>query len=169
MHSLVQDYITAGGICGFGGYTNTGPPLYNPLLPTTDQCEGYEYDYYNYNYEYPMMDPPESNSTITTGVCSEETVAKLATRECKRELAAQPRFIYLTLRVLMYDMCRPDEIPEPLEGLRILGKQNTDKWNVSTTRNSTDRVSPIGLVLELDDRTLFTNLRPGKMLMDSIF
>ena len=107
-----------------------------------------------YNFEY-------NTTEITTGVCSEETVAKLNTRECQRELASQQSFIYVTLSVLMLDMCRPDELPAPIEGLRKVRKQFTDKRKVS--RNSTDRIPPIGLVLEdLSDGLLFTNLKPGE-------
>merc|ERR1719225_2232713 len=61
---------------------------------------------------------PYIDTTITTGVCSSDTVTKFATRECQRELAAEPGFIYTTLNILMYDMCAPDEIPGPLDGLR---------------------------------------------------
>ena len=161
MNSLIQDYIDAGGICDFGVYATTGPPLFNPLYPTTDQCEGDILDSYDY-YSYGAMDYLEINITeITTGVCSEDTVAKLNTRECQRELASQPNFIYTTLNTIMDEMCRPDEIPPPLEGLWKLRKQFTDKQKVS--RNSTDRIPPIGLVLEdLSDGLLFTNLKPGE-------
>ena len=162
MHSFVQDYINAGGICDFGLYATTGPPNYDPLYPTTEQCEGiliYEYEYYSEQF----MDVFEFNTTeITTGVCSEETVAKLNTRECQRELASQPNFIYSTLNIIMYDMCRPDELPAPIEGFRKVRKQFTDKRKVS--RNSTDRIPPIGLVLEdLSDGLLFIDLKPGKL------
>ena len=161
LHSFVQDYIYAGGICDFGVYATTGPPNYDPLYPTTDQCEEdiiYSYEYYSEQY----MDYFEYNETeITTGVCSEETVAKLNTRECQRELASQPNFIYTTLNIIMDEMCRQDEIPPPLEGLRKLRKQFTDKRKVS--RNSTDRIPPIELVVDdLSDGLLFTYLKPGK-------
>ena len=123
------------------------------MVDIIDSYDVYSYQYYDY-YEYNVTE-------ITTGVCSEETVAKLATRECQRELASQQNFIYSALNILMYDMCRPDELPPPIEGLRKLKKQNTDKRKVS--RNSTDRIPPIGLVLEdLSDGLLFTNLKPGE-------
>ena len=141
-------------------YSNTGPPNYNPLYPTTDLCDVdyYEYEYYSEQF---MDYFPYIYSTINTGVCSPDTVTKLATRQCQRELASQPGFIYTTLNILMYDMCTFDEIPGPLDGLRKLTKPFTDKRKVS--RNSTDRIPPIGLVLEdLSDGLLFTNLKPGE-------
>ena len=159
MNSLIQDYIDAGGICDFGVYATTGPPLFNPLYPTTDQCEGdiiYSYDYYSYQY----MDYFEYNTTIiTTGVCSDDTAAKLATRECIREMGAEPNFIYGTLNTIMYDMCRPDQIPVPLEGLRKQRKEIQEK----KAKNETNRITPIGLVLaDLPDGLLNTNLRLGR-------
>ena len=159
LHSFVQDYINAGGICDFGVYANTGPPQYNPLYPTTDQCEGdiiYSYDYYSYQY----MDYFEYNTTeITTGVCSSDTVTKLATRQCQRELAAEPGFIYTTLNILMYDMCTFDEIPGPLDGLRKHREQKQQ------AKNETNRLTPIGLVLaDLPDGTLSTDLDFGKCI-----
>ena len=154
LHSFVQDYIYAGGICDFGVYATTGPPNYDPLYPTTDQCDVdyYEYEYYSEQY----MDYFEYNvTTINTGVCSTDTVTKLATRECQRELASQPNFIYVTLNTMMYDMCRPDEVPGALEGLR---KQRPER----KAKNETHRLTPIGLVLaDLSDGVLSTDLKFG--------
>ena len=115
----------------------------------------YSYDYYIEQY----MDYFEYNYTeITTGVCSEETVAKLATRECQRELASQPNFIYVTLYTMMNDMCRPDQVPGALEGLR---KQRPER----KAKNETHRLTPIGLVLaDLPDGVLSTDLKFGIML-----
>ena len=96
-------------------------------------------------------------TTITKGICSAETVEKLATRECQKYLATQSNKIYSTLYIIMYNMCAADEIPTALDGLR---KQFTRQQNVS--RNSTDKIAPIGIVLDLDDGIVFTNLRPGK-------
>ena len=138
-------------------YTTTGPPNYTPLYPTTDQCvvdivdsyDVYSYQYYDY-YEYNVTE-------ITTGVCSADTVAKLATRECQRELASQPNFIYVTLNTMMYDMCRPDEVPGALEGLR---KQRAER----KAKNETHRLTPIGLVLaDLSDGVLSTDLKFGML------
>ena len=155
MHSLVQDYISAGGLCEGTLYADTGPPNYTPLYPTTDQCVLDIIDSYEY-YSYQYMDYFEYNTTeITTGVCSDDTAAKLATRECKRELAAEPNFIYVTLNTIMYDMCRPDQIPEALDGLR---KQRAEK----KAKNETNRLTPIGLVLaDLQDGLLSTDLELG--------
>ena len=109
----------------------------------------YEYEYDDYEYNV---------TEITTGVCSEETAAKLATRECQRELASQPNFIYVTLNTMMYDMCRPDEVPAALNGLR---KQRAER----KANNETHRLTPIGLVLaDLPDGVLSTDLKFGIML-----
>ena len=158
LKSFVQDYINAGGICKGGVYENTGPPNYDPLYPTTDQCDVdyYEYEYYSEQY---MDYFPYNLTTITTGVCSPDTVTKFATRECQRELAAEPGFIYTTLNILMYDMCTFDEIPGPLDGLRKHREQKQQ------AKNETNRLTPIGLVLaDLPDGTLSTDLDFGKWI-----
>merc|ERR1711884_410028 len=49
-------------------------------------------------------------------------------------------------------MCRQDQYPW----------SRTDKQNMF--RKSTDRIAPIGLVMELDDGTIFTNLNSGNSL-----
>ena len=155
MRSFVQDYINAGGICKGGLYENTGPPNYDPLYPTTDQCVVDIMEYEEYS-EYYMEYFPYNVTTITTGVCLPDTVTKLATRECQRELASQPNFIYSTINILLYDMCRPDELPMPIEGLRTHLEQKTEK-------NETNRLTPIGLVLaDLPDGILSTDLDFGK-------
>ena len=75
-----------------------------------------DYDYYSYQnmetYQYNF-------TTITKGVCSPDTVTKLATRECQKYLAAEPNKIYTTLNIIMNDMCAADEIPSALDGLRL--------------------------------------------------
>ena len=94
---------------------------------------------------------------ITTGVCSADTVAKLATRECQKDFLSQPNFIYDTLDTMIYDMCRPDEVPGALEGLR---KQRPER----RAKNETHRLTPIGLVLaDLSDGVLSTDLKFGML------
>ena len=93
------------------------------------------------------------------GKAMPDTVTKFATRECQRELAAEPGFIYTTLNILMYDMCAPDEIPGPLDGLRKHREQKQQ------AKNETNRLTPIGLVLaDLPDGTLSTDLDFGKWI-----
>ena len=118
------------------------------MVDIVDSYDVYSYQYYDY-YEYNVTE-------ITTGVCSADTVAKLATRECQRELASQPNFIYSTINILLYDMCRPDELPMPIEGLRTHREQKK-------TKNETNRLTPLGLVLaDLPDGVLSTELDLGK-------
>ena len=99
-------------------------------------------------------------TTITKGVCSADTVTKLATRECQKYLAAEPNKIYTTLNIIMNDMCAADEIPSALEGLRL----NREDFKKAHNKTS-NRLTPIGLVLDLDDGLVSTDLKFGNNIV----
>ena len=110
------------------------------VYPTSDQCV--------ISTRTVDLEVPIAN--ITTGVCSDKTVEQLSTKECSRYYISQPHYIQSALSNLVWGMCRQDQYPW----------SRTDQQNMF--RKSTDRIAPIGLVMELDDGTIFTNLNSGK-------
>merc|ERR1712242_694248 len=119
LHSFIQDYITAGGICEgtvlYDFSVNTGPPDFKPFYPTTSDCDVTinmilkPSEYYNQNFTF-------NDTTINKGICSLNTAEKLNTTECAKQMVTQPDLILNTINNLMECMYTLEEII-PLESL----------------------------------------------------
>lgn len=132
------------------------------------------YDYYYYS----TGDYFEFNFTIiVSGVCSAETVQKLATRECQISLETQPRYIFYTINILMAGMCTPEEIPTPLylEGLGSGISRNETRSRITPINVIYEflaslpdsSVAPVGSVSDSGE-TYFTDLKLGKQVLMTI-
>ena len=190
LYSILQDYVTAGGVCKDTPWTTNGPPNFEPYpaaYPTSTnpvcttsllfsgQCPSLQY----------MQDFPCEFYEITSGVCSTSTETKLATTTCQNELAYQPGFIYTTLNSLILDMCTYANIPAALGGSGKRKKRSEERTPknlfferfgerdflkslgkpspvVRKQDNATSRLAPIGLVTTSSGSVLSTDLNFGE-------
>ena len=186
LYSLLQDYVTAGGVCKDTVYSTNGPPNFepypaawptstNPVCTTSLQSQGQCYsEQYQQNF-------PCSTYTVTSGVCSASTVTKLATTTCKSEHNEQPNFIYNTIENIMHAMCTPAEIPSAFEGSGRRRKRSERKTisdlhlrrpegrdfskfvgKASLRSQNFSRLAPIGLATTESGSIQHTNLKWGK-------
>ena len=182
LYSLIQDYITAGGICKDTEYSTNGPPNFepypaawptstDPVCTTTLVSQGQCYsEQYQQNF-------PCSEYDITSGVCSASTVTKLATTTCQNEFNEQPSFLYSTLDSIMRDMCSSTEIQSIEAGWAGRRRKRSERKTQSDLhlrrledrdfleslgRQNISRLAPIGLATTASGSLISTDLKFGK-------
>ena len=165
---------------------NTGPPDFHAFYPTTPDCNVS----ITLTTQYSALhdDVFDFNDTIIhKGVCSQDTVEKFNTTECAKQILTQPDLISKTINNLMNDMCTEDEtfpllsLVDELEypsdriprGLKDSKKRkikkrkkktqkSSHKVNRNENRNRTNKLTPIGIVINTGDEVVSTDLTFGK-------
>ena len=181
LYSLLQDYLTAGGVCKDTIYSTNGPPNFepypaawptstNPVCTTSQYFQGQCYsEQYQQNFPCEFYD-------IISGVCSTNTVTKLTTTTCQNEFAEQPNFVYTTLNSIMFDMCTLTEIPTTLNGSgrrrrRSERKRKSDIGrleerdflkSLGRPRQNISRLAPIGSASTASGSLISTKLNFGE-------
>ena len=136
-------------------------------------------EYYNQNFTF-------NETTINKGICSLNTAEKLNTTECAKQMVTQPDLILNTINNLMECMCTLEEII-PLESLVLeleypsvriprglknskkikikkrkkKPQKSSGKVNRNKNKNRTNKLTPIGIVINTGDEVVSTDLSFG--------
>ena len=140
-------------------------------------------EYYNQNFTF-------NETTINKGICSLNTAEKLNTTECAKQMVTQPDLILNTINNLMECMCTLEEII-PLESLVLeleypsvriprglknskkikikkrkkKPQKSSGKVNRNKNKNRTNKLTPIGIVINTGDEVVSTDLSFGNVVL----